>query len=1076
MKLNFSHIIDVFMSREIFLLGHLDIKIDGEPSELLKSPKGCALVAYLMLTGKAHTREAIADLLWEVSSTAQGLRNLRSLLNRLRPLLPELQISRSALAFQPGPETWADLYILRETLTSPNDDLNRLDEALHLYRGDLLEGFVLDSTAYFEEWLVVEREQLRVRVLTAYARLCRAYEETEQWEKGLSAARRWQALDLLDERAHQHILRFLSATGALGAGLKEHESFRQLLWLELGVEPEPVTTALVARLQEQWDEQSEPGNWAEISALRIALPAPDELPEPAPLPPQSILTHARNDDFTGREFSLRFLAQHLLPWESRSSSSPPILAVTGMGGLGKTQLAVEFCYRYGRFFPGGVYWMNFSEAENVAGEVAVVGSERGLGLYRETDNLRQADKIGRVLKAWQEPVPRLLIFDNCEEVELLQKWLPVTGGCSVLLTSRRADWARELNMAERQLPVLDADESISLLQNLVPQLAKEDAASIAEELGNLPLALHLSGSFLRRYRQITASQYLAQLRDKTLLEHPSLHGRGIDFSPTGHELDVARTFAINWDQLTAEDEIDAVALKLLSNAAQFAPGESIPRNLLLSTVVNDENDVMQMLLAEDGLARLIALGFIRPNEATQVSLHRLVIAFVQSMSPDVAGVQTAVAQTIWEHIQAQWGHGAVLDQLAVPPAHVKFIMAVELAKGTWPAVHLAHAWGRHLMDIGDFARSRIYLERALALCEKVYGVDQSETADILIDLGTLTWYSGSDQAAWPHYQRAYNIYEQLFGAVHFKTANSLTTLAILHSRTGEYEAAIDKYQRALDIYAQVMPPDDQIVGLTQHNLAEAYRRMGRYKLALSHSEESLRIRRKMWPDDHPRNLTSISSIGMIYFLMGDYQSAYEYFLKALRGRQERLGDHHHSTTLSLSNVGVALGFLGNYAESISHLNRALQLRENIFGTEHPQLVYCLTYLGVMLWEEGEMENARQMLERGLTIQEAGHLENEQTAETLTYLAGVLKHMGEMKLAESYLGRALAYWERRPEPKASQAATTLIYWGECLETHGDKDSALSFYEQALAILSGQVVETQRDWQRVQAHLARLREAG
>jgi len=160
------------MSREFFVLGHIEIKIDGEPSELLNSPKGCALVAYLMLTGKPHTREAIADLLWDVGSTAQGLGNLRALLIRIRPLLPELQVTRSALAFQPGPETWADFYILRESLATNVDDLNQLDEALRLYRGNLLEGFVLDSTAYFEEWLVVEREQLRVQVLTAYARLC----------------------------------------------------------------------------------------------------------------------------------------------------------------------------------------------------------------------------------------------------------------------------------------------------------------------------------------------------------------------------------------------------------------------------------------------------------------------------------------------------------------------------------------------------------------------------------------------------------------------------------------------------------------------------------------------------------------------------------------------------------------------------------------------------------------------------------------------------------------------------------------------------------------------------------------
>ena len=849
-----------------------------------------------------------------LSSTAQGLRNLRALLIRLRPLLPELQVTRSALAFQFRPETWSDLNILFEALASNRENLNQLDEALRLYRGNLLEDFFLDSTARFEEWLVLEREHIRVQVLTAYARLCQVYEKAGQWERGLSAARRWQALDLLDERAHQFILRFLSATGALGAGLKEHETFRLRLWTELGVEPEPATTALVAHLREQLEEQGEPGNWAQISVTHIDLPTLEELPEPGPLPPQSILPHGRNNDFMGREFSLLFLAQHLLPWESQSASSPPITAVTGMGGLGKTQIAVEFCYRYGRFFPGGVFWLNFSKAENVADEVAMVGSERGLGLFRDTDNLRQTDKVGRVIKAWQEPIPRLLIFDNCEEVELLKKWAPVSGGCSVLLTSLRSDWTRELNVIERQLPVMDAGESVSLLQKLVPELAEVDASQIADELGYLPLALHLSGSFLRRYRQITAGQYLTQLRDKTLLDHPSLHGRGTDLSPTGHELDVARTFAINWDQLKAEDETDAIALKLLACATQFAPGESIPRDLLLATVVSDKEDGMQTLLAEDGLARLISLGFVRTNQGTMLSIHRLVIAFVQTVLLDVNKVQTTVAETVWRQIQVQWGNGAVLDQLVVPPAHVKYIMDVELASETRQAVHLAHAWGRHLMDIGDFASSHIYLEKALALCEKVYGADQSETADILIDLGTLTWYSDSDQAAWPHYRRAYIIYEQLYGTIHFKTANSLTTLAILDSRAGDFDSAIAKYRRALAIYEQVLPPDDQIVGLTLNNLAEVYRRMGEYQVALTHYQECHRIRRKMWPDDHPRILTTISSMGMVYFRMGDYQSAHDYFLQALKGRQERLGEDHHLTALSLSNVGAALGFLGKYEE------------------------------------------------------------------------------------------------------------------------------------------------------------------
>ena len=116
-------------------------------------------------------------------------------------------------------------------------------------------------------------------------------------------------------------------------------------------------------------------------------------------------------------------------------------------------------------------------------------------------------------------------------------------------------------------------------------LGMDQAGTIAGELGDLPLALHLAGSFLATYRHaVTPEHYLAQLRDKTLLAHSSLQGRGADWSPTGHEQHVAKTFALGYERLDAEDDLDALALKLLGRAACFAPGEAIPRALLLLTM------------------------------------------------------------------------------------------------------------------------------------------------------------------------------------------------------------------------------------------------------------------------------------------------------------------------------------------------------------------------------------------------------------------------------------------------------------------------------------------------------------
>jgi DNA-binding SARP family transcriptional activator len=159
------------MSLQFNLLGPLEIANDGQPSPLLESPKGCALLAYLLVTRQTQTREALADLLWDAASTGQALRNLRALLARIRAWVPELQVTRKALAFKPGPDTIVDLATLQVVLEDqPRADLSpdaaaKLDAALQLYRGDLLAGFSLPDAPRFEEWLVVERERLRQAVL-----------------------------------------------------------------------------------------------------------------------------------------------------------------------------------------------------------------------------------------------------------------------------------------------------------------------------------------------------------------------------------------------------------------------------------------------------------------------------------------------------------------------------------------------------------------------------------------------------------------------------------------------------------------------------------------------------------------------------------------------------------------------------------------------------------------------------------------------------------------------------------------------------------------------------------------------
>jgi hypothetical protein len=160
-------------------------------------------------------------------------------------------------------------------------------------------------------------------------------------------------------------------------------------------------------------------------------------------------------------------------------------------------------------------------------------------------------------------------------------------------------------------------------------------------LGDLPLALHLAGSFLNRYKRAPFGKpavYLERLRRGDLLSHPSLQGKGAEISPTGHEAHVARTFALSFERLRLSDPVDVLAENLLVLATCFAPGEPIPRDLLLASLELNERDAAAFhdeapdlaLTAANAVERLLQLGLLESSEEDRVVLHRLVAAFARN--------------------------------------------------------------------------------------------------------------------------------------------------------------------------------------------------------------------------------------------------------------------------------------------------------------------------------------------------------------------------------------------------------------------------------------------------------------
>ncbi|MDL1969150.1 MAG: hypothetical protein LWW97_11595 [Deltaproteobacteria bacterium] len=424
----------------------------------------------------------------------------------------------------------------------------------------------------------------------------------------------------------------------------------------------------------------------------------DQIPEINTLPSSSRMPFIPNHLFVGRQQDLIQIAKALKGGQTVAISQ--IVVATGMGGIGKTQLACEFVHRYGQYFAGGVYWLNLENSKAVPAEVAACSRPGEEGLEPQT-------QIRLVLSTWQSAMPRLLVFDNCEDTELLSKWRPPTGGCRILVTSRKSKWDQALNVDLLPLGVLARNESVSLLKQLSKSISTDEAVKIAEELGDLPLALHLAGSFLCEYgKVISPADYLCQLKDETLLDHPSLTGRGSNFSPTGHELHVARTFALSYGKLNADDSVDELAMHILARTACLASGISIPRDLLLNTMDYSEDNFETTLQIEDALKRLGNLGFMEIEQEGSIVMHRLVASFVQNLQRD-SEAQAATELAVLTEARQINSTGCPSSLLSWQP-HLRMVTDRALKRGDERGADLSSALGYHLHSIGDYEGARPY--------------------------------------------------------------------------------------------------------------------------------------------------------------------------------------------------------------------------------------------------------------------------------------------------------------------------------------------------------------------------------
>jgi CHAT domain-containing protein/tetratricopeptide (TPR) repeat protein len=335
-------------------------------------------------------------------------------------------------------------------------------------------------------------------------------------------------------------------------------------------------------------------------------------------------------------------------------------------------------------------------------------------------------------------------------------------------------------------------------------------------------------------------------------------------------------------------------------------------------------------------------------------------------------------------------------------------------------------------------------ESALAIREKVLGLDHPSVANSLNDLGDLCYVRGDYGRAESLLSRALAIREKALGPNHPMVATSLSNLALLYKKKGEYERADPLFRRALMIYFKAGGPQDQAATEVINQIASLYYETGNYGKAVQLLEMTLAIREKGLGPDHPEVAQSLNNLAVVYSTKGEYERAEPLHERAVAIYEKAFGPDHPKLAPFLSNLASVYYENGDEVRAAQLLQRALLIRVKALSRDHPEVAESLNSLAWLFHNKGDFEAAEPAYRRVLAIYEkAFGPDHPEVALSLNNLGGLYYTKGDYGKAEPLLERALAIREKVLGPDHPDVAQSLTILAVLYEAKGDYHRAVQF---------------------------------
>ncbi|MEV4715802.1 FxSxx-COOH system tetratricopeptide repeat protein [Micromonospora noduli] len=760
--------------------------------------------------------------------------------------------------------------------------------------------------------------------------------------------------------------------------------------------------------------------------LRVDGPADAGLRFPA-AEPAVFEAPNRNARFTGRENELALLRRHL--------TGPVALpvALQGMGGVGKTELALEYAHRFKSAYDA-VWWISAGATESIGADVekSLAAFADRLGVGGNTD---QADNARAVLEALGRGEPRrwLLVIDNAEETAPFERFLPRGG--HVLLTSRNQLWGDRATLI--QVDVFARKESVAHLQRRVPSLTEHEADRIADALGDLAVAVATAGAYLAD-TGTSVDAYLEQIER----QGPSA-------------LSVEATWDLSLARLRAQFPAAYRLLQLCSVLASEIDLGLLYNDEMVKTLAPFDPAVSEPMMIGRLVQRINRSALLTMNMSEQrVLVHRLLQAVVRGgMTPDEVADTRHKAHLVlgkawpggdaddprtWDRFRRLWPHIEASGAMGSKDESVRELM-IDRVRYLWRQGELdeANAFAKEVDGVWSKRRARLYGTEELATLRRQLLHLRFNRANVLRALAHYVEAHDLDQ-------ETHEAQRELLGDRHSHTLMTAGSLGADLRALGRYTDAIERDQETYDAWSEEFGEYHPRTLFAANNLAHSYRLVGDFRSARVRDEAVFQLRRQVLGPEHPYTVHSAAQLARDLREAGEYANS----AKMLRTVHEQLaslkeiGSEAGDTLNAQVSLAVSLRSAGQLVEAAGLLDAAYPVLEEKFGRDNPETLICRAALVANLLALGDTGRAVAEATQVARIYE------QRLGATHPHTLGALSNLAAAQRAVGRTAEARATAERAadalrevlgPDHPHTLAAEENL--GICRAEEGDRDAAL-----------------------------------